>query len=88
MKAGFRHLSLLALTAALLAPAAITTRAAAQDDRRQDDKRQEDSQRNDRNHTRVYDRTHKDYHDWNENEDRSYRQYAGKINRIIANTTS
>src|ERR1700693_2270769 len=78
MKAGFRHLSFLALTAALLAPAAITTRAGAQDDRRQDDKRQEDSQRNDRNHTRVYDRTHKDYHDWNENEDRSYRQYAGQ----------
>jgi hypothetical protein len=44
----------------------------------QEDKRQEDSQRNDRNHTRVYDRTHKDYHDWNENEDRSYRQYQGQ----------
>jgi hypothetical protein len=78
MKTGYRHLSFLALTAALLVPAAITTRAAAQDDRRQDDKRQEDTQRNDRNHTRVYDRTHKDYHDWNENEDRSYRQYAGQ----------
>jgi len=78
MKAGFRHLSFLALTAALLAPAGITIRAAAQDDRRQEDKRQEDSQRNDRNHSRVYDRTHKDYHDWNENEDRSYRQYLGQ----------
>jgi hypothetical protein len=78
MKAGYRHMRFLALTAALLAPAAITTRAAAQDDRRQDDKRQEDTQRNDKNQTRVYDRTHKDYHDWNENEDRSYRQYAGQ----------
>lgn len=73
MKAGYRHMSFLALTAALLAPAAITTRSAAQDD-----KRQEDNQRNDKNQTRVYDRTHKDYHDWNENEDRSYRQYAGQ----------
>src|ERR1700686_191325 len=73
MKAGFRHLSFLALTAALLAPAAVTTRAAAQDD-----KRQEDTQRNDGNQTRVYDRTHKDYHDWNANEDRSYHQYAGQ----------
>jgi ribulose kinase len=81
MKAGFRHLSFLALTAALLAPAAVTTRAAAQDDRRQEDKRQEDTQRNDRNQTRVYDRTHKDYHDWNENEDRSYREYAGRAQR-------
>lgn len=77
MKAGFRHLSFVALTAALLAPAAITTRAAAQDDKGQE-KRQEDNQRNDKNHTRVYDRTHKDYHDWNENEDRSYRQYVGQ----------
>jgi hypothetical protein len=78
MKARFRHLSFLALTTALLALAASTTRAAAQDDRRQEDKRQEDSQLNDTNHTRVYDRTHKDYHDWNENEDRSYRQYQGQ----------
>ena len=36
MKAGFRRLSFLALTAALLAPAAITTRAAAQDDKAPD----------------------------------------------------
>jgi hypothetical protein len=78
MKARFRHLSFLALSAALLAPAGFTTRAASQDDRRQEDKRQQDIQRNDRNQTRVYDRTHKDYHDWNENEDRSYRQYAGQ----------
>jgi hypothetical protein len=34
MKAGFRHLSFLALTAALLAPAGITIRAAPQDCRR------------------------------------------------------
>jgi hypothetical protein len=83
MKAGFRHLSFLALTAALLSPAGVTTRATAQDDRRQEDKRQEDKRqedtlRNDTNQTHVYDRTHKDYHDWNENEDRSYRQYAGQ----------
>jgi hypothetical protein len=73
MKAGYRHLSFLVLTAALIAPAAITTSAAAQDN-----KRQEDNQRNDKKQTRVYDRSHKDYHDWNENEDRSYRQYLGE----------
>jgi hypothetical protein len=77
MKAGFRRLSFLALTAALLAPAAVTIRATAQDDKGQEEKRQ-DSQHNDKNQTRVYDRTHKDYHDWNENEDRSYHQYVGQ----------
>jgi hypothetical protein len=73
MKAGYRNLSFIALTAALLAPGAIATRAVAQDD-----KRQEDHERHDKKQTRVYDRSHKDYHDWNENEDKSYRQYAGE----------
>ena len=27
---------------------------------------------------RVYDAKHKDYHDWNENEDRAYRQYLNE----------
>ena len=73
MKAGYRNLSFIALTAALLAPGAIATRAVAQDD-----KRQEDHERHDKKQTRVYDRSHKDYHDWNENEGKSYRQYAGE----------
>ena len=34
---------------------------------------------NDRN--RVYDREHKDYHNWNDNEDRSYRVYLGERHR-------
>ena len=71
MKAGYRNLSFIALTAAPLAPGAIATRAVAQDD-----KRQEDHERHDKKQTGVYDRSHKDYHDWNENEDKSYRQYA------------
>jgi hypothetical protein len=66
MKAGYRYLSFLFLSAALTAPVAIRT-SAAQDDHR-DEKRQ----------TRVYDRSHKDYHNWDDNEDRNYRAYLGE----------
>ena len=89
MKTRFRHLSVLVLSAALLAPAGFTTRAASQDDRRQEDKRQQDTQRNDRNQTRVYDRTHKDYHDWNEKTKIApTASTRGKISRSFVNTTS
>ena len=67
MKAGYRYISFLFLSAALIAPVAIRTSAATQDDHR-DDKKQ----------TRVYDRSHKDYHNWNDNEDRTYRVYLGE----------
>jgi len=66
MKAGYRCLSFLFLSAALAAPMAISTSGAPQDDHR-----------NDKRNTRVYDRAHKDYHNWDDNEDRSYRQYLG-----------
>jgi hypothetical protein len=49
----------------------ITTSAMAQDDQRQHADEHKDNDKK----TRVYDRGHKDYHDWNENEDRSYHQY-------------
>jgi uncharacterized protein YecT (DUF1311 family) len=67
MKAGYRYVSFLFLSAALTAPVAIRTSAATQDDHR-DDKKQ----------TRVYDRSHKDYHNWDDNENRTYRVYLGE----------
>ncbi|HSY98483.1 MAG TPA: hypothetical protein VK788_03225 [Terriglobales bacterium] len=66
MKAGYRYACFLFLTAALAAPMAIRTSGATQDDHRDDKK-----------DTRVYDRSHKDYHNWDDNEDRAYRQYLG-----------
>jgi hypothetical protein len=66
MKNAFRTLSFVFLGAALMVPVAIRTNAAPQDDHR-DDKKQ----------VRVYDRSHKDYHNWDDNEDRSYRRYLG-----------
>jgi hypothetical protein len=65
MKTAYRYLSFIFLSAALTAPVAIST-SAAQDDHR-----------NDKKDTRVYDRSHKDYHNWDGNEDRAYRQYLG-----------
>lgn len=70
MKSGYRYLSFLFLTAALTAPLGVITSAASQGD-----KRQEDNRTKEKKQRRVYDRTHKDYHIWDENEERSYRQY-------------
>lgn len=76
MKTVLRYVSFVFLGFALTAPAATVSRAASQDEHH--DKR-------------VYDRSHKDYHNWDEHEDRAYHQYFtenhreyreyGKLNR-------
>ena len=58
------------LVAALAAPASIRAAARPQDNGHQEE-----------NHNRVYDRAHNDYHNWDDNEDRSYRQYLGERHR-------
>ena len=65
---GYRYLSSLLLAAALTAP--VATMAAA---RPQDDRNHENSQGE--NNKRYYDKSHKDYHNWDGNEDRSYQRY-------------
>jgi hypothetical protein len=59
-----RYLSSLLLVGALMAPLALQSQ-----DR--DDHKDRDEHKN----TRVYDRQHKDYHEWNDNEDKAYRQW-------------
>lgn len=74
MHTGYRHLlSSFFLTAVLAAPAAAWASAKPQDDGRQGE-----NHRDDKHHNRVYDRSHKDYHNWDGNEDRAYRQYLGE----------
>jgi hypothetical protein len=68
LKLACRILSFAFLTAALTAPMATRTSAA-----------QEASVRVD--HPRYYDRNHRDYHEWNDREDRSYRVYLGERHR-------
>jgi hypothetical protein len=63
----------LLLTAALAAPSAMNAASKPQENGRQEEHRDD--------RTRVYDRDHKDYHNWNDNEDRSYRVYLGERHR-------
>ena len=73
MHRGYQYLfSCVLLSAALAAPSAV--RAAAQP---QDNGRQDEGRRDDKDRKRVYDRDHKDYHNWDDNEDRAYTQFRG-----------
>jgi hypothetical protein len=68
--------SSLVLTAALAAPSAMNAAT-----RPQDNGRQEENHRDDRDSNRVYDRYHKDYHNWNDHEDHAYRGYLQERHR-------
>jgi hypothetical protein len=63
MQRSIQRFALLFATAALVAPLAVTTTAAQEVVVSTGD------------HTRYYDRDHKDYHEWNDREERSYRVY-------------
>lgn len=67
MQRGNRYLSSLLLTAALATPIAMAA-ATPQDDRREEHRQVESNKR-------YYDKSHRDYHTWDSNEDRSYRRY-------------
>ena len=67
MHRGNRLLSSLFLTAALAAPLATMAAAHPQDNRAEE-------KRDDHN-KRYYDKGHKDYHNWDTNEDRAYQRY-------------
>ena len=58
-----RYISALLLAAAIVAPTAIMAGPRPQEERVQ---------------IRVYDRNHRDYHNWDDHEDRTYRQYLGE----------
>jgi hypothetical protein len=74
MHRGYRYLfSSFFLTAALAVPTAMSAAA-----RQQDNGRQEENHRDDKDRNRFYDPDHKDYHNWNDNEDHSYRLYLGE----------
>jgi Ni/Co efflux regulator RcnB len=66
---GMRILSSILLMGALAAPLALRAQ-----DRDEHNKDRDDRAKN----QRVYDRDHKDYHNWNGNEDRNYRQWYGQ----------
>jgi hypothetical protein len=64
-----RYLTALFLTAALAAPLSSVAAPTPQDD-------------HDRDHqNRVYDKQHKDYHNWDDNENRAWNQYLSDNHR-------
>src|ERR1700739_588996 len=68
--------SSLVLTAALAAPSAMNAAS-----KPQDNGRQEENHRDDKDGKRVYVRYHKDYHNWDDHEDRPYRGYLEERHR-------
>jgi hypothetical protein len=77
MHSGYRFLfGSVFLTAALAAPSAMTYAAPRQDNGHQEEHRRDDNDRN-----RFYDKTHRDYHNWDDNEDHHYRQYLVERHR-------
>jgi hypothetical protein len=74
MHRGYRYLISFFLAAALASSLAI---AQQDDQRREDDQRQQQdhNNRNAENQRRVYDKDHKDYHNWDDNENRAWGQF-------------
>jgi hypothetical protein len=70
MHRAHRYLGSLFLAAALLASAASMAKAGNQNERRYDN-----------DHVRYYDRDHRDYHYWDDREDRAYRRYLAAKHR-------
>ncbi|PYU81404.1 MAG: hypothetical protein DMG50_16215 [Acidobacteria bacterium] len=66
MHLSHRYIAALFLTAALVAPVAIMAAPAPQEARVQ---------------LRVYDKQHKDYHNWDDNENRAWGQYLAQNHR-------
>jgi hypothetical protein len=77
MQRGYQYMfSFFVLSAALAAPSGMNAAAKPQDNGRQGE-----NHRDDKDHNRVYDRDHRDYHNWDDNEDRSFRVYLGERHR-------
>jgi len=66
MRSIHRFIGTLFLAAAIVAPAAVVAEAKAQEAGVQ---------------VRIYDRDHRDYHNWDDHEDRAYRRYLAERRR-------
>jgi len=61
-----KRMSTVLLTIALTAPVAVFA---------------QDEHHDDNQHHRFYDKSHKEYHEWNDNEDKAWRQYLNEHHR-------
>jgi hypothetical protein len=80
MTRGNRYLASFLLSSLLAVPIAIHAGTRPQEGERQEE-RSERHERNERRNRRVYDREHKDYHNWDDSEDRNYRRYLDEQHR-------
>lgn len=76
MNVRFRWISSIFVLAALTMPSAIRASSVPSGARQRGD-----SQRDDRGQGRVYDQAHRDWHDWNDREERAYRQFLNENRR-------
>jgi hypothetical protein len=77
-----KYLSSFLLTAALVGPAAIGVSARQQDSHQGVDSRRDTRGNGDNRETRrVYDENRRDWHEWNDNEEHSYRAYLTERHR-------
>jgi hypothetical protein len=72
---------ILFISSLLLVPALATAAAVRANSFSRDSRQPENSQRDDRSQGRVYDKSHRDWHDWNDNEERAYRQFLTETRR-------
>ena len=79
-----KFLSSLVLLAALVAPATILAKPVAQEEHRERERerdRDRDHDRDKEREHRYYDKAHRDYHQWNANEDTAYRRWMAERHR-------
>ena len=73
-----RSLSVFLVSTVLTVPTAFAAARPAQDDHDKEHAKKEAKVDKAQKKLRVYDAKHKDYHDWNENEDRAYHRYLNE----------
>lgn len=84
MNRGYRFIAnSFVLTAALAVPVMLTAGKPQESDRQEARHRNDDDRNRARSNSnqRIYDRDHRDYHNWDDNEDQYYRRYLGERHR-------
>ena len=75
---GYRFLTSVVLASALAAPVAAMAGNAQQDNRNQENRQgdnRDEANRQGGDNSRYYDKSHKDYHTWDNNENSAYQRY-------------
>jgi hypothetical protein len=80
MHKAYRYLGSFLLAGALLAPVAIRANVGSQE-RGEERRGQEERREQQEKHRRYYDRDRRDWHEWDEREDRAYRRYLQERRR-------